>query len=137
MPITEIIIIKGKYLDSQVHLGVDLASVANAPVPAANKGKVVFTGDLGIYGKTVLLDHGYGLFSMYSHLNSFDVKEGQVVEKSGIIGRSGSTGLAAGDHLHFSMLVNNIFVNPLEWWDASWISNNVTGKIEAVKSGSN
>ncbi|MDP3284185.1 MAG: M23 family metallopeptidase [Desulfobacterales bacterium] len=128
---------EGRYLDSQVHLGVDLASVANAPVPAANKGKVVFTGDLGIYGKTVLLDHGYGLFSMYSHLNSFDVKEGQVVEKSGVIGRSGSTGLAAGDHLHFSMLVNNIFLNPLEWCDASWISNNVTGKIEAVKSGSN
>lgn len=128
---------QGRYLDSQVHLGVDLASVANAPVPAANKGKVVFTGDLGIYGKTALLDHGYGLFSMYSHLNSFDVKEGQVVEKSGIIGRSGSTGLAAGDHLHFSMLVNGIFVNPLEWWDASWISNNVTEKIKAVKSGSN
>ncbi len=128
---------KGRYLDNQVHLGVDLASVANAPVPAANKGKVVFAGDLGIYGKTVLLDHGYGLFSMYSHLNSFDVREEQIVEKSGIIGRSGSTGLAAGDHLHFSMLVNNIFVNPLEWWDASWISNNVTGKIAAVKSGSN
>jgi len=128
---------KGRYIDSQVHLGVDLASVANAPVPAANKGKVVFTGDLGIYGKTVLLDHGYGLFSMYSHLNSFDVREGQDVEKSSIIGRSGSTGLAAGDHLHFSMLVNEIFVNPLEWWDASWISNNITGKIGAVKSGSN
>ena len=128
---------QGRYIDSQVHLGVDLASVANAPVPAANKGKVVFAGDLGIYGKTVLLDHGYGLFSMYSHLNSFDVKEGQVVEKSGIVGRSGSTGLAAGDHLHFSMLVNNIFVSPLEWWDASWISNKVTGKIEAVKSGLN
>lgn len=128
---------QGKYLDSQVHLGVDLASIANAPVPAANRGSVVFAGDLGIYGKTVLLDHGYGLFSMYSHLNSFDVKEGQVIEKSGIVGRSGSTGLAAGDHLHFSMLVNNIFVNPLEWWDASWISNNVTGKIEAVKSASN
>jgi len=128
---------QGKYLDSQVHLGVDLASVANAPVPAANKGKVIFTGELGIYGKTVLLDHGCGLFSMYSHLNNFDAREGQLVEKSGTVGRSGSTGLAAGDHLHFSMLVNNIFVNPLEWWDASWISNNVTGKIDTVKSGSN
>jgi len=130
-------IYQGKYIDSQVHLGIDLASVANAPVPAANRGRVVFAGELGIYGNTVLLDHGYGLFSMYSHLNSFDVKEGQVVEKNVTIGRSGSTGLAAGDHLHYSMLVNNIFVNPLEWWDALWISNNVTGKIDAVKSGSN
>ncbi len=128
---------QGKYIDSQIHLGVDLASVANAPVPAANRGKIVFTGDLGIYGKTVLVDHGFGLFSVYSHLNSFDVKEGDIIEKGGVVGRSGSTGLAAGDHLHFSMLVNNIFVNPLEWWDASWIANNITGKIQAVKSGSN
>jgi len=128
---------QGKYIDSQTHLGVDLASVANAPVPAANRGKIVFTGDLGIYGKTVLVDHGFGLFSVYSHLNSFDVKEGDIIEKGGVVGRSGSTGLAAGDHLHFSILVNNIFVNPLEWWDASWIANNITGKIQAVKSGSN
>lgn len=126
---------QGRYIDTQVHLGVDLASVANAPVPAANRGKVVFTGDLGIYGKTVLMDHGLGLFSVYSHLNSFDVKEGDMIEKGHVLGRSGSTGLAAGDHLHFSMLVNNIFVNPLEWWDASWIANNVTGKIQAVRSG--
>lgn len=128
---------QNKYIDSQVHLGVDLASVANAPVPAANRGKVVFTGDLGIYGKTVLLDHGLGLFSAYSHLNSFDVREGDLIEKGSVVGRSGSTGLAAGDHLHFSMLVNNIFVNPLEWWDAAWIENNVAGKIRSVKTGSN
>lgn len=129
-------IYQGKHIDSQVHLGVDLASVANAPVPAANRGKIVFTGDLGIYGKTVLVDHGFGLFSAYSHLNSFDVKEGAIIEKGGVVGHSGSTGLAAGDHLHFSMLVNNIFVNPLEWWDAAWINNNITVKIQDVKSGS-
>lgn len=125
---------QGQHIDSQVHLGIDLASVANAPVPAANRGKIVFAGDLGIYGKTVIVDHGFGLFSAYSHLNSFDVKEGDIVEKSGVVGHSGSTGLAAGDHLHFSMLVNNIFVNPLEWWDASWIKNNITAKIQDVKS---
>lgn len=123
---------QGRHIDSQVHLGVDLASVTNAPVPAANKGRVVFTGEIGIYGKTVFLDHGCGLFSMYSHLNDIDVKDGQTVEKSDVLGRSGSTGLAAGDHLHFSILVNGIFVNPLEWWDASWIKNNVTSKIEAA-----
>ncbi len=126
----------GKFVDSQVHLGIDLASLAGAPIPAANKGKIVFVGDFGIYGEMVLIDHGFGLFSMYGHMSSSDVTVGQIVEKNYTIGHSGRTGLAAGDHLHFSVLVNNVFVNPLEWLDASWISNNVTGKIEAVKSGS-
>lgn len=127
----------GKLIDSQVHQGIDLASLAGAPIPAANKGKIVFVGDFGIYGKMALIDHGFGLFSMYGHMSSSDVTVGQIVEKNYTIGHSGRTGLAAGDHLHFSMLVNNVFVNPLEWLDASWISNNVTGKIGAVKSGSN
>ena len=124
----------GKVIDRQVHLGIDLASVTHAPVPAANNGVVAFSGDLGIYGKTVLIDHGFGLFSMYSHLNASDVTKGQKVAKGDTLGRTGSTGLAGGDHLHFSLLVHNTFVNPVEWWDASWIQNNVTSKIEAVSS---
>jgi len=125
---------KGKIIDRQVHLGIDLASVKHAPVPAANSGIVIFSGPLGIYGKTVLIDHGFGLFSMYAHLNRSDVSEGQQVSKGDILGRTGSTGLAGGDHLHFSMLVHNTFVNPVEWWDASWIKNNISSKIEAVPS---
>jgi murein DD-endopeptidase MepM/ murein hydrolase activator NlpD len=125
---------KGDIIDRQVHLGIDLASTQHAPVPAANSGVVKFSGDLGIYGKTVLIDHGFGLFSMYAHLNASDVTKGQQVAKGDIIGRTGSTGLAGGDHLHFSMLVHNTFVNPIEWWDASWIRNNITAKIEAVPS---
>jgi murein DD-endopeptidase MepM/ murein hydrolase activator NlpD len=125
---------KNHVIDQQVHLGIDLASVAHSPIPAANNGKVAFIGDLGIYGKTVVIDHGFGLFSTYSHMSGFDVKEGQVVSKGEIIGRTGSTGLAGGDHLHFAMLVHNTFVNPVEWWDAAWIKNNITGKIEKIKS---
>ena len=124
----------GKIIDRQVHLGLDLASVAHAPVPAANSGVVVFSGPLGIYGKTVLIDHGLGLFSMYAHLNRSDVRKGQEVSKGDILGRTGSTGLAGGDHLHFSILVHNTFVNPIEWWDAAWIKNNILSKIEAVPS---
>ncbi|MGD9055663.1 MAG: M23 family metallopeptidase [Desulfobacterales bacterium] len=124
----------GDIIDRQVHLGIDLASVQHAPVPAANSGVVQFSGDLGIYGKTVLIDHGFGLFSMYAHLSASDVTKGQQVAKGEIIGRTGSTGLAGGDHLHFSMLVHNTFVNPIEWWDGSWIRNNITAKIEAVPS---
>jgi murein DD-endopeptidase MepM/ murein hydrolase activator NlpD len=106
----------------------------NASVPAANSGVVAFSGPLGIYGKTVLIDHGFGLFSMYAHLNRSDVSKGQAVSKGDILGRTGSTGLAGGDHLHFSILVNNTFVNPIEWWDAAWIKNNILSKIEAVPS---
>jgi murein DD-endopeptidase MepM/ murein hydrolase activator NlpD len=124
----------GKIIDRQVHLGLDLASVAHAPVPAANSGVVIFSGSLGIYGKTVLIDHGFGLFSMYAHLNRSDVSKGQEVSKGDILGRTGSTGLAGGDHLHFSILVHNTFVNPIEWWDAAWIKNNILSKIEAVPS---
>lgn len=125
---------KGRVIDRQVHLGVDLASVAQSPVPASNKGKIVFAGGLGIYGKTVIIDHGFGLFSTYSHLSRYDVNEGQMVSKGEIIGRTGSTGLAGGDHLHFGMFVHNTFVNPVEWWDADWINNNISDKIDAVKS---
>ena len=124
----------GRVIDHQVHQGVDLASVAHSPIPAANSGKVVFAGNLGIYGKTVMIDHGFGLFSMYSHMSSLTVAYGQMVSKGGIIGRTGSTGLAGGDHLHFGMLVHNTFVNPIEWWDGAWIKNNILGKIDEVKS---
>ncbi len=123
-----------RIIDTQDHKGVDLASVSHSPVPAGNAGKVVFTGFIGIYGETVVIDHGMGLFSSYSHLTSIDVKKGQTVSKGDIIGRTGVTGLAAGDHLHFGMILHNTFVNPIEWWDARWIKNNITNKIELAKS---
>ncbi len=125
---------KHHVIDQQVHLGLDLASVVHSPVPAANNGKVVFTGNLGIYGNTVVLDHGFGVFSSYSHLSGFDVKEGQMVTRGEIIGHTDSTGLAGGDHLHFAMLVHNTFVNPVEWWDPAWVKNNITSKIKRIKS---
>lgn len=126
----------GKVIDEQVHLGVDLASVAMSPVEAANRGKVIFAGELGIYGNTVLLEHGCGLFSMYSHLSQVLVEVGKLVEKGELLGVTGSTGLAGGDHLHFGVLVGGVFVNPIEWWDPHWIRDNVTDKIALVKESS-
>lgn len=120
---------KGKVVDHQVHLGVDLASLARAKVPAANNGRVAFTGTVGIYGNTVVLDHGFGLFSLYSHLSRIDVEKGQTVQKGEVLGLTGATGLAGGDHLHYAMMVHQTFVNPIEWWDAAWIRNNVTDKL--------
>jgi len=124
---------KGETIDHQVHLGVDLASLKHAPVPSANKGKVTFTGRIGIYGKTIIIDHGFGLFSTYSHLSRISVKKGQPVSKGAIIGNSGMTGLAGGDHLHFGMMIHKTFITPIEWWDAAWIRKNITNKIEAIK----
>jgi hypothetical protein len=123
---------RGRVIDHQVHLGIDLASLAHSPVPAANAGKVAFTGDLGIYGNAVIIDHGFGLFSLYGHMSVIDVTRGQMVARGDIIGKTGQTGMAGGDHLHFSMIVDNVFVNPIEWWDDTWIKNNITAKLEGL-----
>ncbi len=125
-------IYEGKTVDQQVHMGVDLASMRHAPVPAANNGRVVLADWVGIYGDTVVIDHGSGVFSLYSHLSSIDVSEGDFVARGDIIGKTGTTGLAVGDHLHFSMIVGDVFVNPYEWWDARWVENNIAAKLESV-----
>ena len=120
---------KGKKIDEQMHLGVDLASLANSEVQAANRGRVIFADRLGIYGLTVVLDHGQGLNSIYSHLSKMDVESGQVVMRGDVIGLTGQTGLAGGDHLHFGVMAGGVFVDPLEWWDSHWIRDNITGKL--------
>jgi murein DD-endopeptidase MepM/ murein hydrolase activator NlpD len=119
----------GQIIDRQTHLGLDLASTAGAPVPAANAGTVAFAGDLGIYGQAVIIDHGQGVFSLYGHLSSLNVKPGESVARGTAVGASGQTGMAGGDHLHFSMLVSGVFVSPAEWLDAHWIADNVTAKL--------
>lgn len=115
----------GEAVDNQVHLGIDIASIANADIKAANRGKVVFADYLGIYGYTVILDHGQGIFSLYSHLSRIDVAPGDMLDQGATIASSGATGMAGGDHLHFSMIVNGIFVTPIEWWDQNWIDLNI------------
>jgi len=123
---------RGTIVDHQVHLGVDLASTAHAPVPASNSGKIVFTGWLGIYGQTIIIDHGYGLFSLYGHLNEIKVAMGHMVQRGETIGLTGISGLAGGDHLHFSMLVHQTFVNPREWFDGHWITDNISTKLDQL-----
>ena len=120
---------EGKEVDQQTHLGFDLASTAQAPVTSANRGVVVHAAYLGIYGNCVVVDHGLGVQSLYAHLSSLDVKEGDTVNKGQALGRSGTTGLAGGDHLHFTMLVGGVQVNPVEWWDGHWMEDRVFRKI--------
>jgi murein DD-endopeptidase MepM/ murein hydrolase activator NlpD len=120
---------QGKEVDQQVHLGFDLAVTANVPISAAQRGAVVHADYLGIYGNCVVIDHGLGVQSLYAHLSSMDVKVGDRVEKGQTVGRSGMTGLAGGDHLHFTMLLNGQAVNPVEWWDTKWMQDRVFRKV--------
>ena len=118
----------GRIVDHQDHLGFDLAATAHFPIAAGNDGIVVLAKWFGIYGNTVVIDHGYGLQSLYSHLSSIDVTEGQTVRRGDTLGHSGTTGLAAGDHLHFSILLQGVPVDPREWWDAHWIHDRIEPK---------
>jgi len=122
-------IFEGREVDRQDHLGFDLASVQHDVIPAANDGVVALAGFFGIYGNAVVLDHGFGLMSLYGHLSSVAVSEGQPVVRGQEIGRSGATGLAAGDHLHFTFLLGGLAVNPVEWWDAAWIRDRIARKL--------
>ncbi len=122
----------GREVDQQDHLGFDLASVARADVPAANDGVVVLAKYLGIYGNAVVVDHGYGLMSLYAHLSAIGTQEGASVRRGQTLGQSGATGLAGGDHLHFSFLLQGLPVRPAEWWDAHWIADRLDRKLGAA-----
>ncbi len=120
---------QGKKIDEQTHLGFDLAVTRNVEVLAANDGKVIWADRLGIYGNCVVIDHGYGLQSIYGHLSRISVHPGETVKKGQAIGNSGDTGLAGGDHLHFSMQVDGVQVNPVEWWDEHWIHDRILSRV--------
>jgi len=127
-------IYQGREIDQQDHLGFDLAQVRQAPIPAANGGVVVLARFLGIYGNAVIIDHGYGLMTIYAHLSSIAVAEGQKVAREEIIGKTGETGLAGGDHLHYCTLLAGLPVNPLEWSDGNWVKNRIARKLGAAFS---
>lgn len=121
---------QGKKVDRQWHLGFDLSDVQAAPVYASNSGRVIWAAPLGIYGNCIVIDHGYGLQSIYGHLRQFDVKVGDMVKKEQVIGRTGETGLAGGDHLHYSIQVDGVQVNAIEWWDPHWIQDRILSKLK-------
>ena len=126
-----IYMVEGRELSRAVHFGYDLASLSAAPVTAAAAGRVLYAGDLGIYGNCVVLDHGLGLASIYGHLSRIDVEANARVEADQRLGLTGATGLAGGDHLHFATLVGNTYVDPIEWWDAKWVEDHVAPNLNA------
>lgn len=122
-------IYKGQKIDQQVHLGYDLSITQHVPVLASNDGKVVYAAPLGIYGNCIVVDHGYGLQSIYGHLSEIGVHEGDMVKRGQVMGKSGMTGMAGGDHIHFSMQLEGVQIDPKEWWDAHWIKDHVAKRV--------
>jgi hypothetical protein len=123
---------EGRPIDEQTHLGYDLASVRHAPVEASGAGRVQWVGELGIYGNVVLIDHGLGLSTLYAHLSSITVEDGDAVARGTVIGRTGETGLAGGDHLHFSVTIRGHHVDPIEWWDTGWVQREIHKPLHAA-----
>jgi len=119
----------GTIIDHQTHLGYDIASLKNAAVPAAAAGRVTFVGPLGIYGQAVILDHGLGLYTLYGHLSEIVATPGAEVARGDTIGKTGDTGLAGGDHLHFSTMIHGVHVDPSDWWDHHWLHDHVFARL--------
>ena len=123
-------IYQGKKIDQQVHLGYDLAVTQHVGVEASNDGRVVYAAPLGIYGNCIVVDHGYGLQTLYGHLSHIDVHEGDMVKRGQVMGTSGQTGMAGGDHIHFGMLLDGVQIDPKEWWDGHWIKDHIAKRID-------
>jgi murein DD-endopeptidase MepM/ murein hydrolase activator NlpD len=119
----------GEVIDHQIHLGFDLASLRLSPVIATQHGVVVFADNLGIYGNTIILDHGLGIFSLYGHLSSITVQKGAAVTAGQQMAQTGETGLAGGDHLHYSIMLHGVHVDPIEWWDPHWLEDHVDARL--------
>jgi murein DD-endopeptidase MepM/ murein hydrolase activator NlpD len=119
----------GKKIDQQVHLGYDLSITQHVGVEASNDGRVIYAAPLGIYGNCIVLDHGYGLQTIYGHLSEIAVHEGDIVKRGQIMGKSGQTGMAGGDHIHFSMQLEGVQIDPKEWWDSHWIKDHIAKRV--------
>jgi murein DD-endopeptidase MepM/ murein hydrolase activator NlpD len=120
----------GKKIDQQVHLGYDLAVTEHVGVEASNDGKVVYAAPLGIYGNCIVVDHGYGLQTIYGHLSRIDVHVDDMVKQGQVMGLSGMTGMAGGDHIHFAMQLDGVQIDPKEWWDRHWIQDHIAQRVD-------
>jgi murein DD-endopeptidase MepM/ murein hydrolase activator NlpD len=123
----------GEIISEARHMGLDMASIRMAPIVTSNDGRVVDTRTKGIYGLSPIIDHGLGLYSIYAHCSSARVSDGNIVQAGEIIGNTGKSGLALGDHLHFGIYVQGVPVRPEEWMDKKWIKENITDVIASSK----
>ncbi len=124
---------KGKKISTSYHLGIDLASIARAKIRASNNGIVAFSRFNGIYGNNLIINHGLGLYTLFGHCSKFLVQKGDSVKRGQVVARTGQTGMAFGDHLHFGVYVQGVAVYPKEWMDRHWIKLNITDIIKEAK----
>ncbi len=126
-------IYKGKKISTSYHLGIDFASIARAKIKASDRGVVSFANFNGIYGNNMIIDHKLGLYTIFGHCSEFIVQKGDSVKRGEVIAKTGKTGMALGDHLHFGVYVQGVAVQPKEWMDRHWIKLNITNIIKDAK----
>jgi murein DD-endopeptidase MepM/ murein hydrolase activator NlpD len=124
---------EGEFVSESYHLGLDMASTKMAPVYSSNSGEIVFNDYNGVYGLSPIVSHGFGLYTIYSHCSTAPFKVGEYVDDYSVVGKSGTTGLAFGDHLHFGIYVQGVEVRPEEWMDKKWMKTNITDVIASAK----
>ena len=118
-------------ISTSYHVGMDIASIKHDKVYSSNAGVVVSTKPNGIYGNMPIIDHGFGLYTLYGHCSVILVQKGQKIVPHQIIAKTGMSGLALGDHLHFGVLIQGIEVMPSEWMNRDWVKryiNNIFDK---------
>jgi len=101
------------------HSGVDIAGRKGTPVKASNSGKVLLAEDFYLTGNTVVVDHGWGVSTIYAHLDRINAREGEEVKRGQVLGTVGATGRATGPHLHFGAFIRGAKVDPLQLVDAT------------------
>jgi murein DD-endopeptidase MepM/ murein hydrolase activator NlpD len=122
-----------KHVSESYHLGLDMASVAHAEIKPQNSGDIVFADDNGIYGNMPIISHGLGLYTLYGHCSYINVSLGDNFKEKTTIAKTGKSGYAMGDHLHFGVLIQGIEVHPKEWMDDRWMNRNIYDIIESAK----
>lgn len=112
--------------------GVRFPVSKRSPVVASNGGKVVFIGELGLLGNSIVIDHGFGLATIYGHLSTVKVQRGLAVARGQEIGQTGTSGFAQSEEVYFEMRLHGQPVSPNEWWDQSWVTDHVENKVAFV-----
>lgn len=118
----------GRYVGR--HRGLDIAAKQGTPVLASAAGKVVLAGSYRKHGKTVVLDHGQGITSLYIHMSAIHVRKGQLVKRGQRVGSVGSTGVSTGPHLHWSIYVHGTPLEPLRFCRLGRVMAGLSGKTE-------
>ncbi|MCB0323706.1 MAG: M23 family metallopeptidase [Bdellovibrionales bacterium] len=113
--------------------GTSYRTAPNEQIRAANAGQVLYAGELGLRGKTLILDHGFGLMTLYSHLQSIECKVGDRVEPGAVIAVAGSSGWAGEPQTDLEFRLHGIPVRPEEWWDRNWLKGHIEDKIAHAK----